>query len=899
MATAATAGTSEKPAMTLTPMMQQYQEIKASHPDALLMFRLGDFYELFYDDAVTASQVLDITLTGRDAGQAGRAPMCGVPFHSVEQYIERLTDKGFRVAICDQTEDPKQAKGLVQRKVTRVVTPGTAVRNDQPGNRFLCGLVVRESVWAIAAVDIGTGEAFYGQSNHADKIKEWLELWQPVEVLTYDGLRDEESWGWFDIWVASRSLLHTVRMTPRHIDTWASETLCKQYRVASLASFGLDQAGPAAEALALTVSYVQDTQMRVLSHLRPPESIVREPYLVVDTPALRNLEVLETVRTRQRKGSLLGLLDRAVTPMGSRLIRRWLERPSISIRSIEDRLDAVHQFVEEPLCREELREAFGAVYDLDRLMSRVAFGTANGRDLVALSRSLAAIPTVKLIVGPLNSTLLHDLLDAIESFDDLVDTLSHTLVDNPPLTIREGGIIQPGVDPELDELRSLNANGKAWLAALEQRERDRTGIKSLKVGYNKVFGYFIEVSKSNQHLVPDDYERRQTLSTAERYVIRELKEREAQILNAEERACEREYQLFVDLRESVLSRMEAIQTASSSIAAIDALASFATVSVSHGYVRPRMQVERGIRIERGRHPTVEAVHPGRFVANDVTLDEDQPFILITGPNMAGKSTYMRQTALIVILAHVGCFVPGEEAVIGIVDRIFTRIGASDDLGAGQSTFMVEMVELAQILRLATNRSLVLLDEIGRGTSTYDGLCIAESVMEALRSESRQPLTLFATHYHELTETAQNLSGVVNYSVAVHESDDDITFLHTVVKRPADKSYGIQVARLAGIPSDVIHRATELLQTREARLETDAQIAAARSNDPPATGRTPRKPWTGGSPVMQLPLFNIPLDELVAELARIDVLQMTPLEAIQSLGDLVRRAREVQSWDKSV
>ncbi|WDL97304.1 DNA mismatch repair protein MutS [Alicyclobacillus sp. ALC3] len=879
--------------MSHTPMMQQYLDIKANYQHELLMFRLGDFYELFFDDALTASRVLEITLTGRDAGSAGRIPMCGVPFHAVEQYIARLIDHGYSVALCDQTEDPKQTKGLVKREVVRVVTPGTATYDEGALLRWLAAVVRADKAYGLAMIDVGTGAVWTAETDRMEVIREQLLQRPPAEILVYESASEDDAFRWLEPWRKTLDICAlTMRKPHRHSLEWAAETVRSQYGVASLTPLDLGLRPAATEALALALEFVQETQRLSMAHLRSPQNLLQEDCMVLDYAALRNLEVFETSRSRQRKGSLFDLLDNTKTAMGARTLRQWLERPLGRNSAIEERLDAVEAFVEDVFLRDHVQKSLGSVYDLDRLSGKVALGTANGRDLLAIARSLAALP---LFAGPLSesdSVVLQEAAQALPDCAELTERLLTTLVDEPPVSVRDGGIIRTGVDSLLDKLKGANQEGKTWLAALEQRERERTGIKALKVGYNKVFGYYIEVSKANQHLVPTEYERRQTLSTGERYVVPELKEREAQILHAEEQAVLREYELFVALRDQVMARLADLQQASRHLGVIDALCALGEVAAVQQYRRPRISDERGLVIEQGRHPVVEAALPGQFVANDVRLGSDQAFILLTGPNMAGKSTYMRQVALIVLLAHIGSFVPAAAAEIGVVDRIFTRIGASDDLGAGQSTFMVEMVELAQILRQATDRSLVLLDEIGRGTSTYDGLCIAEAVMEALQQEGQRPLTLFATHYHELVETAEQLPSVVNYSVAVRESGSDITFLHTVVPRPADKSYGIQVAKLAGIPAPVLARATELLVLREAQHMHStymATAAASEGTDGPGLG-------VNAQPVS---LFASAAEtELVTALAELDVDNLTPREAMRVLFALTDRAKEALSWATS-
>ncbi|MBX6352376.1 MAG: DNA mismatch repair protein MutS [Thermoflavifilum sp.] len=878
----------------MTPMMQQYLDIKAQHPDVLLFFRLGDFYELFFDDAVTVSKLLDLTLTGRDAGDAGRVPMCGVPYHAAEGYIAKLVDQGYSVAICEQVEDPKSAKGLVRREVVRIVTPGTAMWEEGARNRFLAA-VVSADVWAVAWVDLGCGEVYWATCHDVEGVVDRLHRTRPVEVLTTDAA----DWPWLEAWCTERSVRRTRR--PAQWTAEASGTVCRQYQTENLAVLGLDGAPTAVAALGLALRYVQETQRMVPGHLRVPRPLEQEDVLWLDTVAVRHLELLEG-QSRTRAGSLYDVLNRTATAMGGRMLRRWLERPLRDVSSIERRLDAVQALLDDMFARHRLRQALDQVYDLDRLAARLSLGTAGPRDLVALGRSLRAVPEVRAALDGPSAARLRELMAQLPALDALGERVLSTLVDQPPVSARDGGLIREGADVTLDELRQVASGGKQFLAELEQKERDRTGIRSLKVGYNKVFGYYIEVSKANLSLVPDDYERRQTLTGGERFVTPELKAWEARILGAEAEMAEREYALFCELRDACIAALPDLQRTAEILAEIDVLLSLAEVAAERGYVRPKLRHDPGIRIRGGRHPVVEAALPGAFVPNDVELTPDRHMILLTGPNMAGKSTFMRQVALIVIMAQMGSFVPADEVELAPVDRVFTRIGASDDLAAGRSTFMVEMVELAQILHQATPRSLVLLDEIGRGTSTYDGLSIAEAVMEALHQPQRRPFTLFATHYHELTETAEALPGVVNCSVAVEERGRDIVFLHTVVPWPADKSYGIHVARLAGLPEDVLRRAETLLAQREAAAQAQAQAAPAvepglehersKAGDSNQTQDQTVREDRGGIPV---PLFMEAAQQVLDRLAAVDALRLTPLQALELLHELAQSAREVRMW----
>ncbi|GEO24900.1 DNA mismatch repair protein MutS [Alicyclobacillus acidoterrestris] len=882
--------------MGLTPMMRQYQEVKAAHQDALLMFRLGDFYELFFEDAVTASRELDITLTGRDAGEAGRIPMCGVPYHAVEQYLERLIDRGYRVAICEQVEDPKAAKGLVQREVVRIVTPGTALSKDTD-HRFLAALVASSSRFGLAFVDVGTGEVLMGEAD-GGACADQLRLFAPIEIVVEKGAPAPH-------WLAAYSAQTEVLITER--TNGGNRLIEEQYGVSSVSALGLAEPSAATKALALALTYIDETQKMKLRHLQDPAPLFEQTHLALNQTAIHHLELTATARDGQKKGSLLGLIDATVTAAGGRLLRSWLERPLCREAEIVRRHDAVGYFVDDLILREEVRASLRGVHDLARLVARFAFGSGNPRDLLSLAHSLikgqAVIDTLSVTEPP---ELLASLIDDLPDLLGLAATIEASIVDDPPIQTREGGIFRSGVDSELDRLRELQTSGRTWLRDLEQRERERTGIKSLKVGYNKVFGYYIEVSKANLGNVPEEYERRQTLTGAERFILPELKAREAEILSAEERAMAKEAELFQSFRNQVLAARSEIQTFADALAQIDVLQSLAHVASERRFVRPEIRGEVGIEIVGGRHPVVEELAKGQFVPNDTHLAPGDHIIVLTGPNMGGKSTYMRQTAIIVMLAQMGSFVPAERAVIGVVDQIFARIGAADDLGRGQSTFMVEMIELAQILRQSTGRSLVLLDEIGRGTSTYDGLSIAEAVLEELASRSEQPLTMFATHYHELIGFSERFPSVRNYSMAVEETADGITFLHTVVTRPSDKSYGIQVAKLAGLPPHVVERAQTLLAARESQSQASAMAAATsevreRSPEAVSPAVTPVVAQVSGQAAPDAPalaLFEGPYRAFVERVAAENLLAMTPLDAMNRLNELIEKAKELLSWETS-
>ncbi|GAX91786.1 DNA mismatch repair protein MutS [Effusibacillus lacus] len=860
-----------------TPMIEQYLSIKEQAADALLFFRLGDFYEMFFEDAVTAAKELEITLTGRDGGVGERIPMCGVPYHSAESYIHRLIDKGYKVAICEQVEDPSQAKGIVRREIVRIVTPGTIMDGkavQDKGNNYIASLVQTGEEIGLALCDVSTGE-FYVVERDLQTIWDELQQFQPTEMVVPSG---DEHKTIVQTVIERVGCLVTAEESNSHAETKATERLLQHFNLLSLESVGLAEVKTAVMAAGMLLSYLEKTQKRNLHHLKKPLLLTRETHLIIDSFSRRNLELTETIREKSRQGSLLWLLDKTVTAMGGRLLKKWVERPLAIRADIERRLNAVEELVNELLLREDLRNLLGEVYDLERLVGRVAYGSANGRDLLAIASSLSVLPEIRRRLLHCDSPLLQDVGGMIVELNEIVDLINSAIVDEPPVGIRDGGLIRDGYDAHLDKLKQASREGKQWIARLEQQERERTGIKSLKVGFNKVFGYYLEVTKSNVHLVPSYFERKQTLANGERYITPELKEKEALILEAEDKMIDLEQQLFLEVRDQVAAQLARIQQSAEAVAHVDALQSLATVAVERRYTKPVINDSDRILIEEGRHPVVEAVLKREsFVSNNTLLDcGSNQIALITGPNMAGKSTYMRQVALIVVMAQMGSFVPAKKAEIGIVDRVFTRIGASDDLTGGQSTFMVEMVELANILHHATRNSLIILDEIGRGTSTFDGISIAKSVIEYLhQSPSVGAKTLFATHYHELTELAGRLPGVTNYSTHVQEQGDSIVFLRKIIPQPADRSYGIQVAKLAGLPDKVLHRAKEILHVLEsmpnAGLETAVASSAAASDD----GET-----------SQLSLnFDAKPHPVVAELQSINLLNMTPIEALTTLHRL--------------
>ncbi|MGI6083348.1 MAG: DNA mismatch repair protein MutS [Limnochordia bacterium] len=884
-----------------TPMLMQYNRIKRQYPDCLVFFRLGDFYELFGTDAEIAAQALDITLTSREAGKGKRIPMCGVPHHAADSYLATLVQKGHKVAICEQLEDPRTAKGIVKRDVVRIVTPGTALDDTlQPGqNRYLAAVTENRGVWGIAVCDFSTGEFLCTEikgENASDTVLSELHRVSPSELLM-TGLPSPAS----DRVKALGFYAPEVHSELFNYDP-ARQALLDHFRVLSLEGFGCENLREATKAAGAIISYLRETQKTELSHISRLVPYNTASHMMLDHTTRRNLELTRTLRDGERHATLLWVLDQTRTPMGARLLKTWLEQPLLNGDAINNRLDAVESLTEADLARSELRELLKRVYDLPRLAGRVALRTANGRDLNALARSLQQLPAILPLVEEVARVpSLRSLLKRLDPCSDIAQMIEEALVENPPISIQEGGLIRPGYDAEVDRLREAQHDGKAWITGLEQQEREKTGIKSLKVGFNRVFGYYIEVTRANLNLVPEHYQRRQTLAGSERFVTPELKEKEALILGAEERVMELEYRLFCELRDRIAEEVERIQAVAHALAELDIYCSLAQVARDRHYVRPRINTAGRLNIKAGRHPVVEAVLEDQsFVPNDIHMEAAKRQIMIlTGPNMAGKSTYLRQTALLVLLAHVGSFVPAESADITLVDRIFTRVGASDDLATGQSTFMVEMNEVAHILNCATDKSLVILDEVGRGTSTFDGLSIAWAVTEYLHnSPDCRPLTLFATHYHELTELAKLLTRVQNYCVAVTEREGEVVFLRRIVPGSADRSYGIEVARLAGLPQAVIdsaqHILSELESNEHVRLSQRLVSGPLLDEVPPPSGSSQSKSQVvRESAPMQIPLFvpDTPPSRLVRELAEIDAENMTPLAALTLVFTLRERARE--------
>ncbi|MGE5653373.1 MAG: DNA mismatch repair protein MutS [Bacillota bacterium] len=863
-----------------TPMVQQYLEIKQQYPDAILLFRLGDFYEMFFDDAELAARELEITLTGRDGGLEERIPMCGVPYHALEGYLAKLISKGYCAAICEQVEDPKQAKGIVRREVIRVVTPGTVMLTpllDDKRNNFLVAISRSEGRFGLASTDVSTGEFAVTelQGDRASTLmRDELSRLAPVEAVVTHELTKER---WLVDLFTALGIRCTVDPSESQDPRTVKAALERQF--GTEAALRLQQLPVAMTTAGMLLSYLRSTQKTDLQHINRLSVYQINDHMLLDTSTRRSLELVQTMRDGSFRGSLLSVVDRTETAMGARLLRQWVLQPMTDRLKIEARLDAVGELKQSTLLRQELSEKLTGIYDLERLMSRVAFGTANARDLLALRQSLAILPEIRTLLTPTASNLLQRLLRQLPDFTNLVTELGRAIQDDPPLTVREGGIIRTGYHPDVDRLRSAGSDGKRWIAELEQQERERTGIRSLKVGYNKVFGYYLEITNSNLAQVPTDYIRKQTLANAERFVTPALKEMEETILGAQEKVVDLEYQLFISLRDQVAAQTEAIQQTAQVIAQIDCLLSLANVAIANRYVRPELRQSGSIQIKEGRHPVVERMLKDRpYVPNDLVLDGDeQRILIITGPNMAGKSTYLRMAALIVLMAQMGSFVPASSAQICLVDRIFTRVGTGDDLAGGQSTFMVEMAELSQILASATAQSLLVLDEIGRGTSTFDGMSIARAVIEHIHQPNRLGAkTLFATHYHELTDLEQLLPGVKNYSVAVKEKGEDVVFLHRIIPGGVDKSYGIAVAKLAGLPRLVINRAKQILAELEnnEQVKMRHEVAAASS-----LSSTP-----------QLSLLAMEEHPVVQELRQLDVMTMTPIEALNRLYQLQQKVK---------
>ena len=884
----------------LSPMMAQYMETKKQYQDCILFYRLGDFYEMFFDDALTASRELEITLTGKECGLEERAPMCGVPYHAVDSYLSRLVQKGYKVAIAEQMEDPKQAKGLVKREVIRVVTPGTITSSqalDETKNNYLMAIVYLGDKMGVSVADITTGDFLVTEVGSERSLFDEINKFSPAEIIYNDafamsGISLDEM----------RDRYHfVVSAVDSHYfqDESCRKVLKEHFKVNGLEGLGLGDYDSGVIAAGAVLQYLYETQKTTMDHLTSIVPYSTGNYMVLDSSTRRNLELLETMREKQKRGSLLWVLDKTRTAMGARLLRTWIEQPLIHKEEILERQKAIEELNMNYISREELREYLNPVYDLERLIGRISYKSANPRDLLAFRNSIAMVPYMKQLLQEFTCANLKALEEEMDPLEDLNDLISRAIAEEPPVTVREGGIIRDGFHEEADRLRHAKTEGKTWLAELEARERDKTGIKNLEVKYNKVFGYYFEVTNSFKDLVPDYFIRKQTLTNAERYTTDELKELEDVILGAEDKLFSLEYELFCQVRDAVGAQVVRIQKTARAIAETDVYASLSTVATRNDYVKPSINEKGVIQIKAGRHPVVEKMmRDDLFVSNDTYLDNGKNRIsIITGPNMAGKSTYMRQTALIVLMAQIGSFVPASQANIGICDRIFTRVGASDDLASGQSTFMVEMTEVANILRNATRNSLLILDEIGRGTSTFDGLSIAWAVVEHI-SNTRLlgAKTLFATHYHELTELEGLMSGVNNYCIAVKEQGDDIVFLRKIVKGGADKSYGIQVAKLAGVPDTVINRAKELV---EQLVDTDLtartrEIAGANAS---ASSHKP-VPRPDDVEMSQLTLFDtVREDDIIREIKDMELGNMTPIDALNTLYRLQTKLKNRWSGEE--
>ena len=858
-----------------SPMMQHYLDTKSKYKDCILFYRLGDFYEMFFEDAINVSRELELTLTGKDCGQEERAPMCGIPYHAAETYISRLISKGYKVAICEQLEDPKQAKGIVKRDVIRVVTPGTVIEAnllEDKKNNYIMSIYKNGIYFGVTACDITTGDfrtTEIKETNNFAALLDEISKYSPAELVVntmfYDCSEEINK-------IKERFEVYITRLEEKEF-TDNYEALSVKYKIVDDEENNIEDISKYMLSVAATnalITYLLDTQKNNLDHINKLIVYSITKYMALDINARRNLEITEKLRDKSKKGTLLWVLDRTATSMGGRLLRRWLNNPLIEVKQINKRLDAVSELKNNIILRGDITDALKKVYDIERLAGKISYGSANGRDLISLKSSAKQLPEVKKILSQAKSSMLVELFSELDTLEDIYELIDKTIVDDPPISVKEGGLIKLGYDEEIDKLKTATTDGKNWIIQLEADEREKTGIKGLKVGFNKVFGYYIEVTKSNISLVPDRYIRKQTLTNGERYITEELKNLENQILGAEEKVINLEYNVFAEIRDKIEAQIERVQKSAGIIATLDGLCSLATVAEDQSYVRPEVDNRGVIDIKDGRHPVIEKILPsGSFVQNDTYLDKNENRLsIITGPNMAGKSTYMRQVALITLMAQIGSFVPASYARIGVVDKIFTRVGASDDLSMGQSTFMVEMMEVAQILKEATANSLVILDEIGRGTSTYDGLSIAWAVAEYISDKEKcGAKTLFATHYHELTDLENKLEGVKNYSIAVKEKGEDIIFLRKIVKGGTDESYGVHVAKLAGVPQVVTKRANEILKSIERKNVLNNKKIEKQEK---------------GVADGQLTMYNYKLAEIAHELDKIDVNELTPIDALNTL-----------------
>mgnify|MGYP000900370183 CR=1 FL=1 len=870
-----------------TPMMEQYMSIKSQHTDCILMYRLGDFYEMFFEDAITASKVLEIALTGRDCGMEERAPMCGVPFHAIDSYIPKLIENGYKVAICEQLEDPAEAKGIVKRDVVRIITPGTIIDQnmlEEKSNNYLCCTYIDKG-FGMCYADISTGDLYVTESislsdfdinsnKRFDLLKEEIFKINPSEIIS-NALTGVES---IDSTMSCLDILSYNEY---------KSLILKHFNVVSLDSFGLSDNNYAVMSLGMLINYLYKTQKTSLEQLNKLHFYNVGEYLYLDSNTRKNLELIETVRGKKGQGTLYNVLDYTNTAMGGRLLKKWIEEPLRNIGLINSRLDAVEELYNSVMVSNNMKEYLKTIYDIERLISRIVYGNCNGRDLNSLKQSVSSLPDLKSEISNLKCKMFADIYESFDTLNDIYELIDKSIVDEPPVSVKEGGIIRQGYNNELDEIKEITINGKNWISELQSKERQATGIKNLKIGYTKVFGYYLEVTKSYMNLVPDYYIRKQTLANCERYVTPELKEMEAKILNADEQLMKLEYDLFLQIRQHIKEQVVRIQETAYNIAVIDALNSLAIAAVKNNYIRPEMNNKGYIKITDGRHPVIEKIMKNEvFVPNDTFIDnKEQRMSIITGPNMAGKSTYMRQVALIALLAHIGSFVPAKKAEICILDKIFTRVGASDDLSQGQSTFMVEMSEVSNILNNATENSLLILDEIGRGTSTYDGLSIAWSVVEYITKKIKAK-TLFATHYHELSELESKLKSVKNYRILIKETDDKIIFLRKIAEGSVDRSYGIQVANLAGLPDEVVARAKEILNQLD---ESDINKPFAKKKKDRITDNFQVSMFQG-DPMERSK--NKEYKDLTDNIKNIDINNITPVKAFALLNELVEKAKHI-------
>lgn len=877
----------------LTPMMKIYCETKEQYKDCILFYRLGDFYEMFFDDALTASRELEITLTGKSCGLDERAPMCGIPYHAVEGYLNRLVAKGYKVAICEQVEDPKTAKGIVKREVVRIVTPGTNLDTqalDETKNNYIMCIVYIADRYGVAIADISTGDYFVTELPASSRLMDEIYKFSPSEIICNEAF--------YMSGMDLDAMRDKLGITIYSLDSWyfddavCKDKLLEHFKVKNFAGLGLADYDCGIISAGALLIYLFETQKNSLSNLTHITPYITGKYMLIDSSTRRNLELCETLREKQKRGSLLWVLDKTRTAMGARTLRKNVEQPLIDKSEINRRLDAVEELKNQAIAREEIREYLSPVYDLERLITKITYGSANPRDLTAFKGSLEMLPPIRYILQDLQAPLLKEIYEDLDALEDLCELVTKAIREDPPLAMKEGNIIRDGYNEEVDKLRRAKSDGKDWLAKLENDEREKTGIKNLKIKYNKVFGYYLEVTNSYKDLVPDYYTRKQTLANAERYITPELKELEDMILGAEDKLYALEYELYSEVRETIAGQVERIQQTAKAVAALDAFSSLALVAERNNYVRPKINEKGILDIKEGRHPVVERMIPNdMFIANDTYLDDKKHRIsIITGPNMAGKSTYMRQTALIALMAQIGSFVPAESANICLSDRIFTRVGASDDLASGQSTFMVEMTEVANILRNATSKSLLILDEIGRGTSTFDGLSIAWAVVEYISdSKLLGAKTLFATHYHELTELEGKIDNVNNYCIAVKEKGDDIVFLRKIVKGGADKSYGIQVAKLAGVPDLVISRAKEIVEELSDEDITN-RVSEIAAKEHTAKKKSKAKKYDEVD-MAQMSLFDtVKDDDVLDELKNIDVGNLTPIDALNTIYRLQNKLK---------